>query len=111
MSMSSWASTSISSFSRIDLSAPTRFSKALQDLQPAFQLVKGERGYGFLRLDALGHEQPHALLDRARSAPEQIERGLDFLGAQVAALPPLVKLGLPVFGDQVGARCPRLQGS
>src|SRR5215472_18389176 len=87
------------------------FLEGLQDLEPPSQLVEGERGDGFLRLDAedaLGHEQPLPLLDCGRSGPEQVERGLDLFGAEIAALPPLVELGLPVIGDQVGARCPGL---
>src|SRR5215469_12430318 len=76
--------------------------EGLQDLESPFQLVERERGDGFLRLDAedaLGHEQPHPFLDRARSAPEQVERGLDLFRTEVAALPPLVELGLSVIGD------------
>src|SRR5215472_1059535 len=111
MSMSSWASTSSSPLSSIDLSARTRFSNACRIFSPRSSLSRESAATASLDLMPKTRSVTSKRIpSRPRSIRPRAGRAWPYLlGAEVAALPPLVKLRLPVIGDQVGARCPGLQ--
>src|SRR5215470_17306454 len=113
MSMSSFASTSSSPLSRMALLARTRFSKACRTFSPRSSLSRDSAATASLDLmpNMRSVTSSPIRFSNALDPPQSRSSvGLDLFGAEVAALPPLVKLRLPLIGDQVGARCSRLQG-